>query len=435
MLTHPVLHQLATSGIKLGVDRVRRFLTHLGDPHLAFPVVHVAGTNGKGSVCAMVSQALIEAGYRVGTYTSPHLEHVNERMCINGIPISDDELSRAIDELDRERWDWVRLNEASTAMLTYYEFVTMLAFRYFAMSNVDVAVIEVGMGGRLDATNVVQPLVSAITSISLDHEEVLGDTVDKIALEKAGIIKSGVPVIVGALPESARAVVERVAKSRNAPMWRPGPQMAKEYRKGQWGFRTPEGSVNGVNLRMEGTHQAGNALVAVGILLCLRAQGFSLGDEAVRNGLSKAYLAGRIEEIRPGLIVDGAHNPASVNALADWLSKRPKVENRILLWGMGGGRNPVKLIEALIPWVDEVVTTRCAHPKAMDPMDIAVTLREHYDVELAAADSIDEALAEVYREASETVVAGSLYLAGAARSLVRAGVLDGLEPGQGPEEE
>ena len=147
MLTHPVLQQLSEHGVKLGLDRVKRFLTHLGDPHLAYPVIHVAGTNGKGSVCTMVTRALIEAGYRVGTYTSPHLEQVNERIAINGTPIRDGDLAREIDELDRERWDWVRLNEASTSVLTYYEFVSLLAFRHFAANAVDVAVIEVGMGG------------------------------------------------------------------------------------------------------------------------------------------------------------------------------------------------------------------------------------------------------------------------------------------------
>ena len=176
-------------------------------------------------------------------------------------------------------------------------------------------------------------------------------------------------------------------------------------------------------------------MVAVGVLHRLMMQGFVLDNDAVVRGLSNAYVAGRIEELSPGLIVDGAHNLASVDAFAEWLSKRPKVSSRILLWGMGGGRNPVKMIEALIPFVDEVVTTRCSHPKALEPMDMAVTLREHYDVELSASENIDEALAEVYKEADETIVAGSLYLAGAARSLVRQGVLEGLEPGQGPAEE
>ena len=215
----------------------------------------------------MVTRALIEAGYRVGTYTSPHLEQVNERIAINGTPIRDGGLAREIDELDRERWDWVRLNEASTSVLTYYEFVTLLAFRHFAANAVDVAVIEVGMGGRLDATNVVQPLVTAITSISLDHQAVLGDTLAAIAQEKAGIIKPRIPVVTGILPQEAREVVSKKASIMGVEVWRPGPQMTvKESRKGIWNFRTPEGSVRNVGLRLKGTHQAENALVALGIL-------------------------------------------------------------------------------------------------------------------------------------------------------------------------
>lgn len=435
MLTHPVLRQLSEHGVKLGLDRVTRFLTHLGEPHLGYPVIHVAGTNGKGSVCTMVTRALMEAGYRVGTYTSPHLEHVNERIAINGIPIRDGDLSRAIDELDRERWDWVHLNESSTAMLTYYEFVTLLAFRHFAASAVDVAVIEVGMGGRLDATNVVQPLVTAITSISLDHQEVLGDTLGAIAREKAGIIKASVPVVMGILPEEARTVVEKKATMMGSESWRPGPQMTKEFRKGAWSFRTPEGTVQKVTLRLKGHHQAENALVAIGVLHFLVRSGFAIQEEHIVDGLSRAFIPGRIEELRPGLVVDGAHNSASVQALVQWLKDTPRPSSRILLWGMGSGRDPVALLKPLVEHVDEIVTTRCAHPKAADPMDLAVVIREHFDVELAATESIDSALEEVYREADQTIVAGSLYLAGAARSLVRQGCIDGIEPGQGPEEE
>ena len=435
MLTHPVLHQLAASGVKLGVDRVKRFLTHLGEPHLAYPVVHVAGTNGKGSVCAMVTACLVEAGLRVGTYVSPHLEAVNERVQIDGVPIYDGDLSDAIDRLDRERWDWVQLNEESSSVLTYYEFMTILAFRYFAQAGVDVAVIEVGLGGRLDATNVVSPLVTAITTISMDHQQELGDSLDKIAVEKAGIIKTGVPLVMGVIPEIARKPIEQIASARTAEMWRPGPQMTKEKRRGVWNFRTPGGTVSGVALQMEGEHQGTNALVAIGVIHRLRAAGFLITDGQIAKGLSGVRLGGRIERVLPGLVVDGAHNEDSVKALVKWLKGQERPKNRILLWGMGKGRDPVRLLQPLTELVDEVVTTCCAHPKAINPMELALILQDNIDVPLSEGGEIDEVLQEIYREADETIVAGSLYLAGAVRSLVRVGTLDGVTPGQGPEEE
>ena len=280
-----------------------------------------------------------------------------------------------------------------------------------------------------------QPLVTAITSISLDHQAVLGDTLAAIAQEKAGIIKPRIPVVTGILPQEAREVVSKKASIMGAEVWRPGPQMTKESRKGIWNFRTPEGSVRNVGLRLKGTHQAENALVALGILHWLVRAGFAITEQQITDGLSQAFIPGRIEELRPGLVVDGAHNEASVNALVRWLKENPKPQSRILVWGMGAGRDPVALLRPLLDHVDEIVTTRCAHPKAADPMDLAVVIREHCDVELSATESIDVALEEVYREADQTIVAGSLYLAGAARSLVRSGCLDGIQPGQGPLEE
>jgi dihydrofolate synthase/folylpolyglutamate synthase len=434
---HPVLEQLAAAGVRLGLERVRSLLAHLGDPHLHVPSVHVAGTNGKGSTCMMVSACLAAAGYRVGTNLSPHLEQINERVRFDTVPIDDVSLNDLIEALDRHRSDWARAVGESRAPLTYFEFMTVLAMIAFASRPVDVSVFETGMGGRLDATNVLSPVVTAITTIGLDHQEELGDTIALIAAEKAGILKRGVPVVLGLLPDEAREVIEAQAKRVGAEVWRPGPELRRESRKGRLWFYTPEGAVGGIVLPLAGDHMAHNAMIAVGVLHRMRKLGFHIPDDAIIAGLQTVEFGGRIEEVRPGLIVDGAHNVDGARALAAWLAQRPRPDRRILLFGMGRGRDVASIIEPLLPHFDEVVTTRCSHPKAIDPMDLGLALQDAgVEVTLAAGRTLDEDLAEVYTEANETVVAGSLFLAGAARSLVRAGVLDGLEPGSAePDEE
>jgi dihydrofolate synthase/folylpolyglutamate synthase len=431
MTRHPVLDALASGGMRLGLDRVRAFLEFLGEPHRAFPVVHVAGTNGKGSVCTYVTHALVHAGYRVGTTLSPHLETINERVRIDGEPIDDVLLAEHIESLDRARWEWAASAGITDEPLTYFEFATVLAFRVFAAVGVDVAVVEVGMGGRLDATNVVHPQVCAITSISLDHTEHLGGTLAEIAGEKAGILERGVPVVLGVLPQEARDVVEARAKALGCTVWRPGRDLARENRKASFTLRSPLGTLADVTLRMAGLHQGGNALVALGVLHQLRREGFVIDDAAIRRGLEGAFLAGRLHEVRPGLIVDGAHNEEGATALAAWLASRPRPKSRILLFGQGIERDPVKFTRPLLAHVDEIVTTSCSHPKARDPEAIAMLL-ESVTVPLSVGGPIEDALPEVYREAHETIVAGSLFVVGAALSIARSGALDGIEPGQGP---
>jgi len=433
VLHHRVLDQLASSGVRLGLERVRAFLQYLGEPERAYPVVHVAGTNGKGSTCAFLTYALMAAGYRVGTMMSPHLEAVNERILIDGRPIDDPLFADAIEALDRARWEWASSARIQESPLTYFEFLTCLGFQLFAQRQVDVAVVEVGMGGRLDATNVVQPLVTAITHIGIDHVDQLGTRFEDIAAEKAGILKRGVPVVVGSMPIEARTVIENRARSLGCANWLPGRHLMREYRSGTWTFTTPDGTHTDVELSLEGLHQGANAGVAVGILHMLRRVGFFVPDQAIVSGLATTSLPGRLEQILPGLVLDGAHNEDGARVLAQWLKRRPRVGTRILLWGMSGGRDPVRAIEPLLGQVDEVVTTRCAHPRSRDPLELALMYQD-LEVVLSEGGPIEDALPEVYQEANETVVAGSLFLVGAARSLVRSGVLDGITPGQGPSE-
>jgi dihydrofolate synthase / folylpolyglutamate synthase len=418
-------------GVKLGLGRMETFLRTLSEPHLAYPVVHIGGTNGKGSVAAMVTAALVEGGYRVGTMLSPHVEALNERIQIDGTPIDDSSLEQLIGEIDRARTDWVQATSGTESLLTYFEFVTAAGFLHFARRQVNVAVVEVGLGGRLDATNGGQPLVCAISSIGLDHTEQLGDDLADIAREKAGIFKPRVPVVIGPTSPKVQAVLVRQARMRHAPLWKPGKELRREQRRDKWSFSTPVGTVSEVKLGLRGDHQAANATVALGVLHMLRKQGFLLTDDNIRLGFAKAFLPGRLEVPLPALVLDGAHNIDGTTALANWLQKyRPKPKLRILLWGMGRQRDPMKTILPLLPLVDEVVTTRCGHPKAWDPVELALHMSE-LETAISAGGTIEETLPEVYREADETIVAGSLFLAGAARALVDVGALDGIEPGQG----
>ncbi|MEZ4316035.1 MAG: folylpolyglutamate synthase/dihydrofolate synthase family protein [Myxococcota bacterium] len=427
MITHPVLSRLAMSGMKLGLDRVREFLQVIGEPHRSYAVVHVAGTNGKGSVTAMVSNALREAGYRVGANFSPHTTELNERIWIDGTPITDAFLNEVIEEIDRARRDWADTAQIEGEPLTYFELITCAAFLAFARRQVDIAVIETGLGGRLDATNVVQPQVVAVTSIGMDHMAELGGTLAEIAGEKAGIFKKGASAVIGPVDPGIVPVFTRRAEVLGMTLWRPGPDLRRSFSHGKWSLSTPLGTLDDVSLTLQGEHQGANASVALGVLHQLRNQGFPVDDDAIRRGLEGAWIPGRLEEVAPGVWVDGAHNRAGTEALAKWLSRRPRPDVRILLFGMGEGRDPIDIAQPLVPYVDELVTTRCSHPKARDPYDLAVQLQE-LEVVLSAGGDIDTTLAEVVADADEVIVAGSLYLVGAVRALVAAGALDDFEP-------
>jgi dihydrofolate synthase/folylpolyglutamate synthase len=431
--SHPILEALARAGVRLGLERIRQFLAVLEEPHLCAPAVHVAGTNGKGSVCTYVTQVLVEAGYRVGTTLSPHVEEVNERIQLDGVPLSDDALASVLEQVDRARRDWALAAQLEGEPLTYFEFVTAAAFLAFAQAKVDVMVVEVGMGGRLDATNVVRPAVCAVPTIGLDHTAELGPDLASIAGEKAGILKHRVPAVIGPLAPEAKAVFEQFAARLSCPLWAP-PQLRREqHRDGRWSFSTPGGRLGPVALGMAGTHQGVNALVAVGALHQLRAQGFVVPDEAMERGLARAMIPVRLERLLPALLVDGAHNVDGTKALAAYLERQPRPRQRILLFGMGEDRNPIEVLAPLVGCFDEIVTTRSSHPKARDPEELALAIEGMHPL-VSAGGSIEEMLPEVYAEADETVVSGSLFVAGAARSLVREGALRGIEPGQGARE-
>jgi len=412
------------AGIRLGLDRVRVFLAALGEPHLAAPVIHVAGTNGKGSVSAMASSVLQAHGLTVGTYTSPHLQHINERVAVDGKPISDLQLDQLLLEVEQRAGVWAAQQDTDTGAsppLTYYEAMTVAAFLHFARARVDVAVIEVGLGGRLDATNVVNPMVTAITSIGLDHTTELGPDLACIASEKAGILKPGVPVVVGPVARDALRVIRSMAGGLESPalVWDEDYQARGTPRR--WRWTQGERELTELHIELSGQHQVENAGVALTAVAALegRLPGFQIDEEATRLGLRAARHPGRAEWLAADLLVDGAHNADGARRLAEMLSKLTRYGRRTLLLGVSQGKDVRSIAAALAPQVDRVLTTRCAHPRAVEPGDVAAQL-VGLSCPVMPAGAVEEAL-PLAREGDGTViVAGSLFLVGAVRDLVGA---------------
>jgi dihydrofolate synthase/folylpolyglutamate synthase len=415
MHDHPLLEVLSKAGMKMGLTRVNSFLNSLQNPHLAYPVLHIAGTNGKGSVCRMAGAILEQAGYKVGITTSPHLQEVNERIRIGATPISDENLDSLLKKLDKARMEWAG-TELGPYPLTYFEFSTIAAFQHFADEKVDVAIVEVGMGGRLDATNVVSPLLTAIVTIGLDHTEHLGPDHSSIAAEKAGIIKNNIPVVVGPLPPPALKVIRAVAAERQAPMSIFGEhfEVAGQYEAFRYQSRNRE--LENLKLVLKGDHQLINAAVALRLVELLPPN-LSVSESAIRTGLAHAYNRGRMEWLAEDLLVDGAHNPEGARVLANYLAQLPRDRRRTLVLGGGTDKDIRSVAVVLSPQVDQIIATASSHPKALSPAAIAAELGQTTKT-ILVAESLDHALKLARNGEDLVIVAGSLYLVGDVRSRV-----------------
>jgi dihydrofolate synthase/folylpolyglutamate synthase len=432
----------------LKLDRMRTLLVRLGNPDAGMPIVHVAGTKGKGSTSALTAAILHAAGYDVGVYSSPHLEQLEERFVINGLPCSGDELAALVDRVRPvvEQMDRAALAAGDHSRRpTFFELTTALSLAHFAQRGVDLAVLEVGLGGRLDSTNVCQPAVTVITSISLDHTRQLGDTTAKIAAEKGGIIKPGVPVVVGPVDESAHAVIAGLARQHGARMLQAGQDFAYGYRAphevdahaeaGRFDFSMRLGdqvvTLADCPLRMLGRHQAANAALALASVVELRRQGWLVSTDAMRAGLEEATLAGRIEVVRrqPTVVLDVAHNVASVAALVESLEESFACRQRLLVFAASRDKDVPGMLRVLAPHFGRIIATQfLENPRAV-PAD---QLRELCRVELqrfgrpADADRLQArdtpaaawALAEEWAEPTELVcVTGSFFIVAELRSL------------------
>lgn len=430
------LFALEQFGIKLGLDAMRVVLAGLGDPHRRWPCVHVAGTNGKGSVTAMIDTALGAAGWRTGRYTSPHLTRIEERIVVDGAEVTpvalDDALRRVFAVIDR-----LLASGALPATPTFFEVSTAAAFVVFADAAVDVAVVEVGLGGRFDATNVVAPAVTAITSIDFDHERHLGTTLAAIAAEKAGIAKAGVPLVVGALPDEAREVVTQAADAAGAPLVSVPDTVAmvttSEAGHAVLRLTTPVRTYPPVRLGLAGRHQAGNAAVAVRALEVLADVSPLRSDAAaVVSGLRDVRWPARLEWLcrradGARVLVDAAHNPAGARALASYLDEAgiPAVT---LVTSIMQDKDVAGVLAPLLPHAARVVATRAASPRATAAADLAAAIVRLGAPGLAvtAVDDPWTAVSDALEDARPVVIAGSIFLVGPLRdALLNRG---GLEP-------
>jgi len=438
-----ILKPFQRFGVHLGLERIQKLLADLGNPHQSVPVIHVAGTNGKGSVCAYLSSVLTEAGYRVGRYTSPHLIDWNERICLNEQPIPNEDLGELLLQIK------AAIPEKCEDSPTQFETITAAAWLYFAQQQVDIAVMEVGLGGRLDATNVCShPLVTIITSLSREHWQVLGPTLADIAREKAGILKPGCPAVIGQLPPEAKAVVEQRIKELGCPaVWVKAavelPPLAPPYQGGeQDDLASPDqGGEQEENLALTkgklqnswavyegikyplpllGEIQLSNSAIAIATLQILRSQGWQISEEAIASGMAKTTWHGRLQWTtwkNHRLLIDGAHNPAAAVALREYVDTL----NTSLTWVMGilSTKDHADIFKALLRTGDRLYLVPVPDHSSADP-DILATLAQNLCPELADCRTypdLEEGLQAATSNTSDTsepliVLCGSLYLVG-----------------------
>jgi dihydrofolate synthase/folylpolyglutamate synthase len=414
----------------LNLGRMHALLSLLGDPHKRYAVIHVAGTKGKGSVSAMSESVLRAAGFRTGFYLSPHLIDFCERIRVAGSPIAHDRLADLVGSL--------RGPVSKVPGLTTFEITTAAAFQYFLEEKADVVVAEVGLGGRLDATNVVTPLVSVITSLSYDHTHLLGNTLADIAREKAGIIKPGIPVVCSPQHGEAMKVLLEVSRERGAPMTLIGRDWHfADERHGLDGqsfylwraedqARVDETLARGGDLRsiarryeipLLGYHQVVNAAVAVAALQKARSMGWKIPEEALRDGLRSVRWEGRFQLLNrsPAVVVDSAHNVDSARKLRIALDDYFPTRRVVLLFGASDDKDIAGMLDELLPRISRVVATRSTHPRAADPEKIAALVRERgcpAETSGDPAPALEQALALVGPE-DVLLAAGSLFVAGA----------------------
>jgi dihydrofolate synthase / folylpolyglutamate synthase len=412
------LTTLEQFGIKLGLSGIQTLCAELGHPERRIRAVHVAGTNGKGSVAAMVDEALRAQGYRVGRYTSPHLVRLEERVSIAGLPVRPAVLDDALDTVRRAIGPLLA-SRGLDAHPTFFEVTTAAAFLVFAGSETDLAVVEVGLGGRFDATNVIQPLAAAITSIARDHEQHLGHAIESIAFEKAGIVKPAVPAIIGAMTEAARTVIRRVCEERHAPLHDAASEcrVEREREAGRTRLRltTPLRRYPPVTLALRGDHQAANAAVAVRLLEVLNAQGVAVSEAAIVAGLTRARWPGRLDLVDAGagrqVLIDGAHNPAGALALASYIESEWPA-GLPLVFGAMRDKDLAGMLRSLARVARPLIVTTVPGARAAAAETIARTARQETAADLLVCPEVGEALAEGWARAPRIAAAGSLYLAG-----------------------
>ncbi len=412
------LFALEKLGIKFGLDNIAAILESLGNPHSAYPSILIAGTNGKGSTTAMVERALRHSGRRTGRYTSPHLVALGERFVVSGQQASETDI-REVAELVRDHVDAAITSGRLETQPTFFEVTTAMAFELFRRRRVEIAVLEVGLGGRFDSTNIVTPLVTAITSIALDHQQLLGSTLEAIAREKAGIIKPGVPVVVGRMTPEAGRVITEVAASVKAPEIRADDVIRMAVRvtdgRSMIELQTARRDYGPVTLALLGRHQIDNALVAVAVLETLETAGFEVGRNAVRAGLEDVCWPGRLDlRTMPDgrrVLFDAAHNPAGAAAVAAYL--RDSVPRGLpVVFAAMADKDWRGMLRTLGTVATHFVVTRATNSRAADPALIAEEARALGTTAVEIVEPPAAALEHAWRHGSMVAVTGSIFLVG-----------------------
>jgi len=406
------MYRLQRFGIILGLDTISHILSALGNPQHSFKAIHVAGTNGKGSVASTLAFILHLAGLRTGLYTSPHLVRFNERICISNRPVSD--------EAVLEAYKAVKNVPRGDRELTFFEFSTAMAFHIFAKEKTDWAVIETGMGGRLDATNLINPEVSVITNISLEHREYLGNTVEEITGEKGGIIKQNRPVVTGVQQESAAEVLRKIAGEKSAPFYRFSEAFRISADKG--GSFTYHGIQNTwTDLRpgLSGRYQTDNAALVLAACEILIQNGVNLSADHMREGLLRNRWPGRLELVcqSPQVILDGAHNLDAARVLADYLSEKMSGQKIIMVMGILDDKPYKEMMGYLLPLCRKVIICQAKTGRAIPAEKLAAAAKEIL-ADTQIIPDVGQALAHAMKIASEAdtvCVAGSLYVVGEAK--------------------
>ncbi|WPD21207.1 MAG: folylpolyglutamate synthase/dihydrofolate synthase family protein [Candidatus Electrothrix scaldis] len=429
------LDQLQFFKIKLGLDSMNQFLERLGNPHRDLQCIHIGGTNGKGSVGATLCSILTAAGYKTGFYTSPHLSSVRERFRIGKHYIGKDDFARLITKIH---------GALDGQQITYFECTTTLALLWFAEQKVDCAILEVGMGGRLDATNVVTPLLSLVTNVSMDHEQYLGNTLAEVSTEKAGIIKEGIPVVSGVADDDSGKIIRQTCDERKAQLFLFGREFNGSFSqesKKKWQYNGLDGeALVDLPMSLRGNYQIANSSLALAAIQLLRQQGWGVTEGQLRTGLQETFWPGRLEFFRLNkegkkidkkdegwnFLLDGAHNPAGVKALKHAL--RDFSRNRlILVWGAMSDKDLRVTLSEISPLADIIIFTRPESERSARTSQLKGCVSSAMHQKVICTEAVPAALqqARVLASGQDLIcIAGSLYLVGIARQLLLGGLVD-----------
>jgi dihydrofolate synthase/folylpolyglutamate synthase len=416
-IENSLTHQKHLSLKDSDLSRMVTLMDSLGNPQRNYPCIHVAGSKGKGSVSAFCATALQTAGYKVGLYTSPHLRDFEERIQINWEPISREDFVELV--------DFLKPHIATIPKINTFEIATALAFYYFRKQAVDIAVIEVGLGGRLDATNVITPRVSVITALYLEHTNILGNTLSQIAYEKAGIIKPGIPVVLSPQREEARQMVTKIAIEKKAPLTQVGIDYTFETKHSCLESQTftiqsvESGELSEIEIGLLGQHQVENASTAYVALQRLREQGIPISESAIQEGFAHTRWPARFEILNrePPIVVDSAHNPDSARKLRETMDEYFPGRPLVLVFGVSEDKNITGMIQELNPGTRLFICSQSTHPRAMDSNALK-DLVAPFGSRVVAINPVNEALEEAIRVAGSdavVLVTGSIFVAATAR--------------------